>query len=201
MVTGSPSEKEVWGKLKELIGNGQKTFGPGTSKALFTNPKEFGRQLLRYKFVAQMIGKGSSILEFQCGEALGSPILSEESVKYLGVDEDFTSIDYASKNWGSDRCSFVHDSFLGKKFGYFDAVVCLDTPSDPAFFDTVSANLHSDGLCMCGVTNEQRNAEKIFAGMELIFHNVLTFRVNDSVIHTGDCSLEDDLLFLGCYKR
>ncbi|MFT4551779.1 MAG: 2-polyprenyl-3-methyl-5-hydroxy-6-metoxy-1,4-benzoquinol methylase [Chlamydiales bacterium] len=201
MVSGSPSEKEVWEKLKELIGNGEKTLGPRVSKALFANPKDFGKQLLRYKFIAQMVSKGKSVLEFRCGEALGSPILSEESIQYLGVDEDSDSIEYASKNWGSKKSSFIRASFLGKKFGSFDAVVCLDVPSEPVFFDTVSANLHADGVCVCGVNKEQKNAGKIFGEMESIFHNVLTFCVNDSVIHTGDCSLADDLLFLGCYKR
>lgn len=201
MAAETPTEKEVWGKLKGFIGSGQKILGPGMSKALFADPKYFGKQLFRYKFIAKMLSKGKNILELGCGEAMGSPILSEESLQYLGVDENATSIEYASKNWGNKKCSFIHDSFLGKKIGCFDALVCLDISPQAALFETIQTNLHEDGLCAYGVKNDHENVSEVLSGMELLFHNVITFRVNGTAIQNDDSLPADNLLFLGCYKR
>jgi 2-polyprenyl-3-methyl-5-hydroxy-6-metoxy-1,4-benzoquinol methylase len=223
MIQESLSEKDLWSRVTDMLGNGSKRLGRHWSYNLRNDPKRLAFVLARYKFAARMASKNHSVLELGCSEGIGCPIVIENARSYLGVDLDESAVETARQNWEGDKCKFHCCDFLGKTLGKFDAIISLDViehihPEDEdLFFKTVYDNLDEDGICVIGTPNitsaayaspaSQRghinlyDANRLAASMGKIFHNVFRFGMNDEVAHTGYDPMAHYLMHVGCYKR
>ena len=217
------TEKEVWNKVKDLMEKKQIKLGPHWSFNLHNDPKRLAFVLSRYKFAAKMGAKNKKVLELGCSEGIGTPILSEFALSYLGVDMDSAAIRAAQRNWSDDNTTFINDDFLGKVYGAFDTVVSLDVvehimpSSENLFFETLYKNMSKDGVGIVGTPNVTSSsyasapsqaghvnlfdAERLKMMMDKIFHNVFIFGINDEIVHTGFAPMAHYLIAIGCYKK
>lgn len=68
-------ERKAWDRVRDIIGADAITLGPRSSAALREEPTRVIYDLTLRKFAAKMIGQNQRILEYNCGEGLGVPIL------------------------------------------------------------------------------------------------------------------------------
>ena len=216
-------EQGVW----EKYGTNQKsscfTLGPHSSYQFKNSPRRILFSLSRYKFAQKLIGKDKTILEFGCSDGLGSHILAETASRVLGIDFDKGIIEWAKENLTTEKLSFKHDNFLGKKYGEFDAVVAFDViehifqKNESRFLETMGNNLSPYGIAIVGTPNitsrqysssvvndahvNMYDAERLESLMNKYFHNVFIFCQNDEVIHTGFPAMAHYLIAVGCYKK
>jgi 2-polyprenyl-3-methyl-5-hydroxy-6-metoxy-1,4-benzoquinol methylase len=217
------SEKEVWNKVKGLMGDSQIKLGGHWSFNLYNDPKRLVFVLSRYKFAAKMGAKNKRVLELGCSEGIGATILSEFALNYTGVDMDREAIQAAKKNWAKDKMIFIEDDFLGKSYGRFDTVVSLDVVEhitsdyESLFFETIYKNLSKDGIGIVGTPNVTASsyasvpskeghvnlfdAERLRNMMQKLFYNVFVFGSNDEIVHTGFPPMSHYLICIGCYKK
>jgi len=215
--------EEKWEKVAGMVGETSKELGRHWSYNLHNDPKRLLFVLSRYKFCAKMCPRGGSVLELGCSEGLGSPILSEFSGAYVGVDSDGEAVAAAGKNFGGPGRTFLEEDFLGRNYGSFDGIVSLDViehiaaEKEELFLETLLANLGEDGVAVVGTPNKTAeryaseasrighinlyDAPRLQKLMEKGFHNVFLFAMNDEVVHTGFLPMAHYLLALGCYGR
>jgi len=223
MPKAKQTEKRLWARVKNKLGDEQTLMGKHWSFNLYDDPKRLAFVLSRYKFAAKMISRRECILELGCSEGIGAPVLSEFALSYLGVDLDGNAIDAAKHNLASDKLKFILDDFLGKKYGKFDAVVSLDVvehivaENEQLFFDAFNNNLAEDGIGIIGTPNavakshasptSERGHVNLFdmdrlrKEMQKIFHNVFVFGMNDEIVHTGFSPMAHYILAVGCNKK
>jgi 2-polyprenyl-3-methyl-5-hydroxy-6-metoxy-1,4-benzoquinol methylase len=217
------SEKELWSRVTDMLGSGEKELGSHWTYNLWNDPKRLGFVLSRYKFAAKMASAGRRVLELGCSEGIGAPILAEHAIAYTGVDLDEPAIEAARRNFPGERFTFVAGDFLDKPVGAFDAVVSLDVVEhiqpDAAqlFFDAIATNLDGDGVAVVGTPNATSEAyaseasrrghvnlyeaPRLKESMERLFHNVFMFGINDEIVHTGFAPMAHYLVAVGCYAR
>ncbi|HSX26657.1 MAG TPA: class I SAM-dependent methyltransferase, partial [Chlamydiales bacterium] len=119
-------EKECWDRTADMLGNDRVQLGDHWSYNFHNDPKRLGFVLSRYKLAAKMACKRGKVLELGCSTGIGSTILGEFATEYVGVDLDESAIETARSNLKMPKYCFIHDDFMGKHYGEFDAVVSLD---------------------------------------------------------------------------
>lgn len=191
-------------------------FGSHWSFNLKNDAKRLGFVLARYFFAADIAAGKRSLLELGCSEGIGASILKNNVEKYTGVDLDEGAIRSAEKNFPTGDFSFLHDDFMGKEYGVFDAVVSLDVVEhilpehEETYFETIAKNLSPDGLCIVGTPNitaspyasEASNMghvnlfsmQRLVETLEERFAYVFPFGMNDEILHTGFASMSHYLL-------
>jgi SAM-dependent methyltransferase len=82
----------------------------------------------RYLFAVKRIA-GLRVLDAACGTGYGSSILARAAASVTGVDNDPTTIAFASRRWGSASTAFVMADVQRLPFagGSFDAIVSFET--------------------------------------------------------------------------
>lgn len=217
------SEAESWASVTDMLGSEHKRLGSHWSFNLINDPKRLGFVLSRYKLAAKLTGPDQTVLELGCSEGIGAPILAEHATRYLGVDLDEPAIDVARANFARDGVEFRALDFLGQDLGHFDCIVSLDViehihaEHEALFLQTVEHNLADEGICVIGtpnVTSEAYasamskaghvnlyDADRLAAMLSELFHVVLSFGINDEVVHTGFASMAHYLVAVGCYRR
>lgn len=224
MTDHNSTERRIWQKVRQRLSGEDIRLGRHWSYNIYNDPKRLAFVLSRYKFAAKMSAcKGKHILELGCSEGIGAPILGEFAAGYTGVDMDAEAIEAARVNWTDDKFTFIADDFLGKEFGVFDSLVCLDViehidrSQEQCFLETIYRNLSEDGICIIGTPNitaseyascaskeghvNMFDADRLFETLKKIFFNVFLFGQNDEVVHTGFSPMAHFLIGLGCYKR
>lgn len=217
------SEKEVWDKVKSILGNRKIILGQHWSYNLHNDPKRLAFVLSRYKFAAKMASKGKNILELGCSEGIGAPILTESAHDYTGVDMDKDAIAAAKRNWISGKMTFIEDDFMGHKYGAYDVIVSLDVvehiirKKEGKFFKTLYDNLQNDGIAVIGTPNKTSSKyaskasrlghvnlfshDRLKAVMQKYFKNVFIFGMSDEIVHSGYLPMAHYLLCVGCGKK
>jgi len=86
------------------------------------------RHLFSYEFIKESVSEQSCVLEVGCGEGYGTSRLSSVVKHIIGVDVDERVIEYASKKYGSENCSFKLSNGVTLPFdtNMFDVVVSLE---------------------------------------------------------------------------
>ncbi|MCG2825564.1 MAG: class I SAM-dependent methyltransferase [Thermoplasmatales archaeon] len=216
---------DKWKKVKEYMGRERIELGPYFTYNLLHNTRHLLFTFSRYKFAAKLIGNTPkvNILELGCNEGLCTLLLAENGHNVTGVDSDGGAIKWAKSKLECKNISFIHDNFLGKKYGKFDAIVSMDViehipkKQEKKFFETVTSNLKDDGYCIIGTPNITASkyssepskighvnlfsAERLRDTMRNYFKNVFLFCMNDEVVHTGFCPMAHYLIVLGVSKR
>lgn len=199
------------------------TFGPHWSFNFRNDPKRLGFVLARYQFAAKMLGKCNHILELGCSDGIGTTILSEKAEKYTGIDLDKPALDSAKENLTNHSCAFLHDDFMGKRYGFFDGIVSLDVVEhilpefEKDYFDTVFNNLSENGIVIIGTPNitaapyastasqlghvNLYSQKRLLDVMKVYFHQVFPFGMNDETMHTGFDSMAHYLICVGVHKK
>ena len=216
-------EKTAWDNTSLMLGDSHFTFGKHWSFNFRNDPKRLGFVLSRYKFSAKMIGERSRVLELGCSDGIGITILSENTKTYTGVDLDREAIDAAKENVAGQECLLIHDDFMGKTYGTFDALVSLDVIEhifpeyEEIYFETITQNLDENGICIIGTPNmsaapyASRASElghvnlysqaRLVEEMKKYFFQVFPFGMNDEVLHTGFSEMAHYLICVGCHKK
>lgn len=67
------------------------------------------------------------VLDYGCGNGVGSVLLKTRSWEVTGVDSDEEAVAFAKDSWGH-LCSFRHEDWAGENVEVeeFDAIVCLE---------------------------------------------------------------------------
>ena len=173
------------------------------------DPRRLVFTLARYKFVSKMLSGKQRVLEVGCGDAFASRIVKQEVAELTVIDFDpvfMADID-ERKDPAWPMRSAVHDMLSGPFSGTYDAIYSMDVlehiPPDQegAFLRNVLASLDRSGVLIIGMPSLESQAHaspqskvghvncksgkdfKFF--LELYFHNVFLFSMNDEVVHTG----------------
>ncbi|HSX10434.1 MAG TPA: hypothetical protein VLF94_01775, partial [Chlamydiales bacterium] len=118
---------------------------------------------------------------------------------------------------------FIHDDFMGKHYGEFDAVVSLDVVEhihveyENTYFETVVENLAPNGICVIGTPNitsapyaaptsqighvNLYSQERLQNVLKKYFHQVFPFGINDEIVHTGYAPMAHYVICVGFYKK
>lgn len=217
------NEQEAWDLTAEMLGEYSVVWSDHWTYNFRNDPKRLAFVLARYKFAAKMGAKRGDILELGCGEGIGAPILAETAQNYMGVDLDESAIFSACRNFEEARFMFLHEDFMGKKFGEFQTVVSLDVVEhiypehEKIYFETVVANLSSNGIAIIGTPNvtaapyasEASNLghvnlfsqKRLKETLETHFHTVFPFGINDEIVHTGYSPMAHYIVCVACHRR
>lgn len=199
------------------------SLGPHWSYNFKHDPKRLGFVLSRYNFANKMLGQRDSVLELGCSDGIGVSVLTENIKNYTGVDLDKPSLESARYNFENPNFSFIHDDFMGKKYGTFSGVVSLDVIEhilpeyEATYFETVYNNLTDDGVAIIGTPNitaspyaskaselghvNLYSQERLTQELLKYFHHVLPFGMNDETPHTAFGSMSHYLICAVCHKR
>ena len=201
---------DSWGIVRQLVGDrlGERELmvGPFLTDQLLNAPRHLLFVLSRYKFAARLLPplEMVDVLELGCGEGFGTLLLSENGHRVLGVDADAEAIEVAESTVAAPNRRFEAADFLGQRFGQFRAAVSLDViehiplEREGAFFETITANLADDGLCIVGTPNASAaafaspqsqaghinlyTAERLVSAVGRYFQNTFLFGMNDEVV-------------------
>ncbi|MBI3955232.1 class I SAM-dependent methyltransferase [Candidatus Gottesmanbacteria bacterium] len=195
--------------------------GPWTSYSLLNDPIHMSFVLARYKFCARMLSGKKMVLEVGCGDAPGTPIVSEFVDKVIAVDVEKRLIDSDTKRLRDVKnIEFrVHDICKDAPQERFDAVYSidviehLDKKLNIPFMENSVKSLHKHGICIIGTPNIKANkyaSERsrvqhinLFSHKSLrdhlarYFNNVFLFSMNDEVVHTGYGNMAHYLFGMG----
>lgn len=225
METPKTKEAQYQVIVEHIAAAGVERFGLRASESWYQDPKHLAFRLSRYKFVSKMLAGRGSVLEVGCGDAFGSRIVQAEVGKYTAIDFDPIFIEDAKSRmvprWAFD--CFVHDMLTGPVPGAFDAVFALDVLEhiDPAqeilFLRNSFAPLGPYGVGMLGVPSLEsqpyastqsklghincKSAPQLKQLMEIFFHTVFMFSMNDEVVHTGFHKMANYVWAIGTGKR
>lgn len=216
-------EKEIWDQTANMLGSSTLKLSDHWSYNFRNDPKRLAFVLSRYKFAAKMGSKKRTVLELGCGEGIGSTILAEEALSYMGVDLDEAAIHSANDNLVSDKFTFLYEDFMGKTFGSFQTVVSLDvvehiySEHEALYFETICRNLAPEGIVIIGTPNLTAapyaslasnlghvnlfTQERLKLTLEKYFHNVFPFGMNDEIVHTGFAPMAHYVMCVACNKK
>lgn len=217
------NEKNTWNQTVDLRGHYHYRLGYHWSYNFYHDPKRLGFVLSRYKFAAKIACKNAKVLELGCSSGIGAPILAEMAKDYTGVDFDEVAIQTAKTNLSDAKFSFLHDDFLGKTYGQFDAIISLDViehiqpPYEDLYFQTILDNLSSHGICVIGtpnITSAQYassasqmghinlfSQERLQKSLKTFFHQVFSFGMNDEILHTGFGPMAHYIICVGFQRK
>ncbi|MDO8512135.1 MAG: class I SAM-dependent methyltransferase [bacterium] len=204
----------------------QNQFGPGlmglTSSYLWLNdPKHILFTLSRYKFVSKILNNKKSVADIGCGDGFGSRLISTCVGNLDGYDFDPLFIENAKKvnNNISNAKFIIHDILKNPLNKKYDGAYTLDVlehikPSkEKIFLTNICKSLTRHGILVLGTPSKE---SQIYASkpskeghinckrevelknlMQQFFNNVLTFSMNDEVVHTGFSGMAHYLFAIG----
>ena len=191
---------------------GEFRLGENTTRILYQDPKLLLFTLARYKFVAKMFAGFESVLEVGCQEAWGMPIVAQSVGTIHGVDFYEPYIESCQRricdSGYEHNMSFgVHDFLDGPVDQEFEGVFALDVlehiekEHEALFIRNLIGSMAPGGTAILGMPSieSQQYASKASlaghvnckSGPEFSsfardhFNSVLTFCMNDEVLHTG----------------
>ncbi len=184
-----------------------------TERKLINDPRHLSFQLARYKFVAKMIRglTNKVVVEFGCGDGIGSLLISQESSNYLGLDINADFVQHATSAYGSEaRCFRIanehgYESTGPGKAGLvfsLDVIEHLEQTQEDAFMEWAVSRLEVGGALIVGTPNAYAARFQSPASAEAHinlhdhesllevfnrhgFRPVFFFGMNDEVLQTG----------------
>lgn len=197
--------------------------GAMAAEAWERDPKHLLFTLARYKFVAKMLAGRARVLEVGCGDAFASRLVRQTVGSLTAVDFDPVMVAAAqecqSSSWPIELRR--HDLLTeGPVSGDYDAAYALDVlehvwPCDEAAFlrEIVGSLGNSPAMLIIGTPSRESQAYaspisraghvNCKSGPELVealrpwFPTVLSFSMNDEVVHTGFSGMAHYLFAVG----
>ena len=203
--------KEIYQPLfRHLDSDDRITLGRNTSAILRYDPKLVLFTLSKYKFAGKQLQGCEKVLEVGCMDGFGSLLLASFVGELLAVDFCEDHITDALR-YTSPQCSNVDfrlEDFLFSNYEEeFDGVVSFDVWEhiDPLqsklFLSKIYKALSVSGVAIIGVPSLESqeyasevnklthinclHREDAVAQLEEYFATILTFSMNDEVVHTG----------------
>lgn len=205
--------------------HGLETLGLMTNQAWMDDPKRLIFTLARYKFVAKMLQGRSNVLEVGCGDAFFTRVVTAEVGKLTAIDFDPAFVKDVKKRM-TERWAFdcrVHDMLAGPTEGKFDGMYALDVlehilpENEHVFLQNMFHSLDANGAAIVGIPSLESQAyaspiskeghvncksmPELKSALELYFHNVFVFSMNDELIHTGFHKMANYLMALCCGRK
>ena len=204
---------------------GSVSLGLLKSREWISDPRRFVFSLARYKFVAKMISGRKNVLEVGCGDAFNVPVVLQE-VKRLTVtdfDQEFIA-DAIARMPPEYRYEARVHNFLDRPMdGQFDAIYSLDVLEHIAprkereFLRNVVHCLTANGVMIVGMPSIEsqiyaspgskaghvncKSLPDLKKTMEVLFHSVFMFCMNDEIVHTGYAKLAHYVIAVCAHKR
>lgn len=218
-------ESQNQSQIESYVDKGPVQMGPWSSHIWRNDPRHIGFMLARYKFCAKMLIGKKRVLEFGCGDALGTPIVLQSVESVHGVDFEPLIIADLRKRLGKQRRFTYEEMDLTKESpkGPFDAAYSLDTiehipPSlESRFVKNVVRSLKKDAICIMGTPNisaapyaseasqaghvNLKSADTMRETLLEHFQNVFVFSMNDEIVHTGFSPMAHYILGVGVGRR
>ena len=184
-------------------------FGLDSNFKWKNDPRQYFISLARYKFVSKVLKGRKDVLEVGCGDGFNSRIV-KQNVKNLTIsDAEIIFKDYFEKikvkKW---KTNFIINDFLNSKINKkFDAIYSLDVlehipkKKENKFIKNINYSLKKNGILIIGTPSlefQKYSRPKKVSGhincktelglksfLNKFFFNVVTFSMNDEVVHTG----------------
>lgn len=194
---------------------------PNWNASWIRDPKSILFALARYKFVMKMLKATDTVLEVGCGEGIGAQMISKACLKYTGIDRHEEKISCATFKGTENQSYQVHDILLAVYPENFDVVFSLDViehiypEGQGIFIDNLCSSIKKGGLLVIGSPSIEsqeyasdiskaghvgcmtaENQHKIVARR---CTRVLSFSMNDEVVHTGFSRMSNYNLTIGFY--
>jgi SAM-dependent methyltransferase len=200
--------------------------GRGYTEAILRDPMSFAWSFARYKFVARVSTGYDPVCEIGCGEGLGAPMFNSRPGGYLGIEIDPAQTADTKKRLNEFKnVKFVtHDLCSEPLVGYqgqFRLVFLLDVlehiypAEESVFMENALRLLSPDGMMIIGVPSLEGSAyashrsklghvnlkSQLDGKSELkrYFRHVISFSMNDEVVHTGFAHMSHYNLFT-CFR-
>lgn len=211
--------------IEAVANRGFERLGLRSSQSWHDDPKHLLFRLSRYKFVAKMLTGSESVLEIGCGDAFGTRLVQQEVKALSGTDFDPVFIKDVETRM-VDRWRFpvfTHDLLDGPIAGNYDGIYALDvlehisSKDENTFLKNAFAPLTQHGVGIIGMPSLE---SQVYASptsraghvncksmpdlkklMQVYFHNVFMFSMNDEVVHTGYYPMAHYLFALGANKK
>ena len=189
------------------------------------DPRRLLFTLSRYKFVSKMLSGRKHVLEIGCADAFGTRVVLQEVERLTATDFDKVFVDDVLKRMDPDwkfECR-QHDLLSGPFPGTFDAAYALDViehipaTDEHVFIGNILKSLTAEGVLILGLPSVEsqayasppskaghvncKTAKELRTLLEVFFHNVFIFSMNDEVVHTGFSPMAHYLIGLGCTRR
>jgi len=195
-----------------LAGVGVVEMGIMSSATWLVDPRTLLFKLSRYKFAAKMLAGRTNVLEVGCGDGFASRIVRQTVGGLTITDFDPEVIaDFRRRSNSNDERwqteSLVHDLSEGPVPGAFDGAYSLDVlehveaSDEDLFLRNLCASLIPDALVVIGMPSLESQTHACSASKEghvncktgeglretlgRHFAQVLSFSMNDEVVHTG----------------
>ncbi len=195
--------------IESEAGRGVEKIGLMNSLTWYEDPKRLVFTLARYKFIAKMLSGKYSVAEIGCGDGFGARIVKQEVKQLTITDYDPYFIkrfeDIASENWPIS--AIEHNILNGPLEEKFDAVYSLDvmehinSKNEHIFIKNIIDSVKKTGVVIIGMPSLEsqefaspeskeghvncKSGKDLKVLMEVFFHNVFLFSMNDEVVHTG----------------
>ena len=189
---------------------GLASLGLTTNQVWQDDPRHLLFILARYKFVAKMLSGKQRVLEVGCGDAFGTRLVQQEVGAITAIDFDPVFVRDVNARMDDGRWKFecrVHDILAGPPGRGFDAAYSCDViehipkADERQFVSNIAQSLVENGVLIVGTPSLQSQAyaskysreghinckdqKELRELMQLYFHNVFNFSMNDEVVHTG----------------
>jgi 2-polyprenyl-3-methyl-5-hydroxy-6-metoxy-1,4-benzoquinol methylase len=204
---------------------GFERLGLRSSQSWHDDPKHLLFRLSRYKFVAKMLSEREHVLEIGCGDAFGTRIVQQEVKALSATDFDEVFVEDVKlrmvERWRFPI--FTHDLLAGPIPGSYDGVFALDVlehiaaKDEGTFLKNAFAPLTPHGVGIIGMPSLEsqtyasptsraghvncKSMPELKRAMEIYFHNVFMFSMNDEVVHTGYHPMAHYLFALGVGRK
>lgn len=205
---------------------GLATLGLTTNQVWHDDPRHLLFILARYKFVAKMLAGKARALEVGCGDAFGTRLVQQEVGEITAIDFDPVFVRDVNARMDEGRWNFecrVHDILVEPVRGGFDAAYSCDViehipkTDERQFVTNVAQSLNEHGVFIVGTPSLQsqtyasryskeghincKDHQELRELMQLCFHNVFIFSMNDEVVHTGFYPMAHYLFALGVGRK
>jgi len=211
--------------LDAVAARGFERLGLRSSQSWHDDPKHLLFRLSRYKFVAKLLAGSEHVLEVGCGDAFGTRLVQQQVKALSATDFDEVFVEDVKARM-VDRWRFrvfAHDLLAGPVPGNYDGVFALDVlehiaPRDEHIFlknafapltahgvgiigmPSLESQVHASPTSRAGHVNCKRMPE-LKKTMQVYFHNVFMFSMNDEVVHTGFSPMAHYIFALGAGRK
>src|SRR3989304_1701784 len=183
--------KKIFNKLKNkfsLSDNGERVDINNNKNTNFEKLDMYQKNhIKRYEFAKQLLNPGDIVGDFACGTGYGTAMLSEKSVKVIGMDINKKVIETIKKRYQENkRVEFITSNILDIKYeNYFNKIVSFETIEHleendiPKVFNLFFKALKDNGKLTFSVPYMQKNNK---AAAQMGFHK--TFYIDENKIQT-----------------
>ena len=220
------SKKYIWtSHIKKFKKINNIELGKSWSSVYLSDPKTLLFCLSRYKFVAKMLEGKKKVFEVGCGEAFGSPLVSQEVQKLVCVDIVKEVIESNKKRLDKFKnISFsAHDFDTGSLKEKYDAAYLLDVLEhiEPKkadnFIKNIKNSLKKNSVLITGVPSisahkyasknsrknhiNMMNQKQLKTLLSKYFDYNFVFGMNDEVLHTGYAPMSHYIFVLSANRK